>query len=114
VIRARCNPLRLIGGSEDVKRRLFNSPTSTLVNQAQELASKGQLVEAEIIFAKAVEPGTDARALEAFGNFLAALGRLSQARETYERLIALSAKSGENGKQLDMLALDGSSFGVSS
>jgi tetratricopeptide (TPR) repeat protein len=65
--------------------------TSDLLNEAQRLVSSGNLTDAELVFAKAVEAGNDPTAFLRFGDFLTQFGRLAQAEAMYERALATTA-----------------------
>ena len=54
------------------------------VDEAERLANEGRLVEAEVLFAKAIS-NRNPSACIAYANFLERLGRLSQAEAMYER-----------------------------
>lgn len=75
-----------------------DAPVSESVVKAQQLVNQGLLTDAESEFARAVANGTDPQALDAYGNFLIRLGRLSQAEAVFKKLEALANKSGEQWK----------------
>ena len=65
-----------------------------LLGEAKKLANEGKLVEAEVLFSKAITRGHP-EAWRQFGNFLSRLGRLRQAEAMYEHVVKLAEEHGK-------------------
>jgi len=78
---------------------------SKLLADAQSFADRGLLTDAEALFARAVEQGTDPEAFQRYGDFLVRLGRLSQAQGMYEMLLQRSRDFGERWQVIALGAL---------
>jgi tetratricopeptide (TPR) repeat protein len=77
---------------------------STLLNKAEELASSGQLSEAEALFARAVVGRTDRTALARYARFLRRTGRLAKAQEVSEELLSLARETGDAHAEIEALS----------
>ena len=65
------------------------SRSAELLEEAEQMANEGQLVDAETKFAEAVVKGNDPSAMTRYGHFLTRVGRLDQASVMYRRVIEL-------------------------
>jgi len=69
--------------------------TREIVEQAEKLADEGKVTEAEEMFAKAVVSSGEPYAYNAYGIFLARVGRLGQAQVMYEKALDIAIKIGD-------------------
>ena len=79
------------------------SDVAKLLDKAESLANKGKLTEAEAIFSRAVIKGNDPAALNQYGNFLLRLGRMDQAKKSFEQALAVSRSTGNKRSATDAL-----------
>ncbi|MBI5684607.1 MAG: tetratricopeptide repeat protein [Verrucomicrobia bacterium] len=66
-----------------------------MLDEAESLADKGKLTEAEVLFSRAIIKSRSPSVLNSYGWFLQRLGRMSQAKEMHEQALAIAREVGD-------------------
>lgn len=92
-------PLSQLGNVEGLNSE-DDSAIVTKLKEARDLAGCGRLVEAESIYVQLVVGRSHALAMECYAMFLQQVGRLSQSKAIYERMLEIITKDEERARIL--------------